>query len=123
MDDPVDITALFDTWCRQVWSQGFIHHNRTTAGAAAAMRSGEGFVNIDMQAINTHVTRLGNADQCIEVCAITIDKAASLMNKLTNLCNIGFKHAGGVGIGQHQGCDVSIQICLQLFKVDATISQ
>src|SRR6202042_3828290 len=51
----------------QVWGDPVRHGDRTGAGAAAAVRLGEGLVQVEVHDVEAHVPRTGDAHHRVEV--------------------------------------------------------
>ena len=101
--------------------QARTHTYRTATRTATAMRSGECFVQINMNNIETHVAGTTLAKHRVEVGAIVIHQCTTLMNKLCYLGNIFFKQAQRVWIGHHHGCNVVTKERLQVVNINKTI--
>ena len=63
---------FFHHWSGQEISQQRFAANRTAAGTAAAMGSGEGLVQVQMHNIKAHITGPGDPHNRIQVCAVII---------------------------------------------------
>src|ERR1700730_16406517 len=55
---------------REEGHQMGLHANRSGARAAAAVRSGEGLVEVEVDDVEAHVARSGDADEGVEIGAI-----------------------------------------------------
>ena len=76
--------------------------NRAHAGAAAAVRNAEGFVQIHMQHVGAHFGRLHNAHLRIHIGTVHINLAAVFMNDAADVAYAFFIHAVRGRIGDHQ---------------------
>src|SRR6185369_8022562 len=97
--EPEHIANLFDPRCRQKWSQGRRAKTWPAARTAATVRSREGFVKIQVDDIDTHVTWAGDAYERVHVRAIHIDQPARCVDRLAYLFDICFENADRVRIG------------------------
>ena len=76
--------------------------NRPHAGAAAAVRDGEGFVQIHVADVGADVRRAGQADLRVEVRSVHIDLPAVAVDDVADFADFGFKDAVRGRIGNHQ---------------------
>ncbi len=93
--------------------------NRPHAGAATAVRDGEGLVQIDVRHIRADVGRAREADLRIEVRTVHVDLAAVRMDHVANLADRFFEHAVRRWVGEHQAG----QCCRMLGGFGAQVGQ
>ncbi|MPM85661.1 hypothetical protein SDC9_132742 [bioreactor metagenome] len=77
----------------------------------------EGLVQIEVHYINAQVTGTGNAEQCVEVGAIAIDKPTAGVYQLDDLQHVLIKQTKRIWVGQHQACDRIIAKSLQYCQI------
>ena len=75
--------------------------DRTHAGTAAAMRDGEGLVQVEVADVAADLARLHQPDKRVHVGPVDIDLAAMLVGDVANLAHGVLEDAVGRGIGDH----------------------
>ena len=116
-----DATSLV-AW--QVGSEVFNYAHWTHAWAAAAVRHGEGFVQVQVAYVAAKLARCGNAYECVHVGTVYVDAATVLVYQLAQLGNGGFKHAVGAGVGNHHARQVGrvlFALGLQVCHIDVAL--
>jgi hypothetical protein len=63
-------------WNGQKWLQYFFHSDRTRTRAAAAMRSGKGFMEINVKHVDTEVARSSDSHHRIQIRSVHVDESA-----------------------------------------------
>ena len=58
------------------------HADRTGAGSAAAVRRGEGLVQVEVHHVDAQIARADDAQQGIQVGAVAVDQAAAVVDDL-----------------------------------------
>ena len=90
-------------------------------GTAAAVRDAEGLVKVEVTSIGTEIARAADADEGVEVGAIEIDLAASLVDLFAKVTNASFENTVGGGIGDHGRGDagaVFLNLGVEVGEVD-----
>ena len=85
----------------QVGHQVFHHAHRAHAGAAAAVRDAEGFVQVQVAHVTAKLSRRGHTHQGVHVGAVHIDAPAVLVHQFAKLLDLRLEHAMGAGVGDH----------------------
>ena len=81
------------------------------AGAAAAVRDGEGFVQVDVRDVSADIGGAAQADLRVEVCAVHVHLTAVAVHDGADVFHGRFKHAVGRRIGEHQAGEVGGVLC------------
>ncbi len=76
------------------------------AGAAAAVRDAEGFVEVEMADIRADVAGAAEADLGVEVRAVHVHLAAVGVDDLADFPDAGLEDAVGRGIGDHEAAEI-----------------
>jgi hypothetical protein len=97
--------------CRAVKGSGrraqrFGQHHRARTRPAAAVRRGEGLVQVDVHGIDAKVAGTHLADDGVEIGAVAIDIAARRMDRVGDRLHVALEQAAGVGIGDHHPRDI-----------------
>ena len=100
---------------------GYAHG--TAAGTSAAMRRGEGLVQVQVHDVKAHVSGTHHAHQGVHVGPVVVQEAARPVHQGGNLLNLGFKEAQGVGVGHHDASDIRPQQGFQGLHVNAAVLQ
>ena len=95
-----------------------LHGDRTAARTAAAMRSRERLVQIDVHHVDAEIAGPRDAHQRVHVRAIHVNHGAFVVQNLGGLHDVLFEHAQRIRIGHHQRRDVFIHMAAQLFEID-----
>src|SRR5207253_6000005 len=82
--------------------------NRAGAGTAAAVRSRERLVKIELQHVGAHVARLGDAHERVHVRAVHVDEAALVVHDGGDLLDVFLEKTERVRIGHHERGDVFV---------------
>ena len=93
------------------------HPNRAHARAAAAMRNGKRFVQIDVGDIRSDLGRPADADQRVEIRAVHVDLPTMVMNNLANIPHPFLKDTVRGGIGDHERSEFFLMGCCLVAKV------
>ncbi len=83
-----------------------LHADRAHAGTAAAMRYGEGLVEVEVADVGADVAGAGQADHGIHVRAVEIDLTTVLVGDVANLAHRLLEHAMRGRIGDHGAGEV-----------------
>ena len=97
------------------------HTHGAGAGTAAAMRGGEGLVEIDVHDIEAHVSRTRDAEHRVEVCAVVVHQSAAVVDELRNLRYLALEEPEGVGVGHHHRRDVVAEQRLEVSDIDEAV--
>jgi len=109
--------ALVGVYLREEVLQPLSHAHRSAARASASVWCGEGFVQVYVHHVETHVARSAHAEQRVEVRSVVIHQSAAGMNHLNNLENVVFEQSQGVGIGHHHCRHVVIKFVCKVVEV------
>ena len=86
----------------QIGREMRFHAYRPHAGAAAAVRNGEGLVQVDVHHIGADLGRTTDADQRIEIGAVQVDLPTVGVHDCADLDDRGLEYAVGRGVGDHE---------------------
>ena len=103
---------------RQKWGQCRRAANRTRTGATAAMGRGKGFVQVVMHEIEADLARLDDAQNGVEVRAVTIHQAARFVHKLRHFADVFLEQANRIRVGQHHASGARRKLGLQVVDID-----
>ena len=78
------------------------HADRTRAGTAAAVRGGEGLVQVEVHDVDAEVAGPGDAEDGVEVGAVVVDQPARLVDGRDDLLDVLVPEAERVRVGDHQ---------------------
>ena len=90
------------------------------------MRCGEGFVNINVHHVETHVAGTARTEHRIEVGAVVIHQAAAVMDKFCDFRDALFKQSQRIRIGHHHAGDFFSLLFddgFQVFYIDCSVGQ
>ena len=107
---PVNVAVFDHARVRQERFQNFLDRHRPGAGAAAAVRGGEGLVQVHLHDVHAHVARPGNAHQRVQVCAVHVKQAADRVDRLGDFGDVRFKQAERVRVGEHEPRHRAVQV-------------
>ena len=116
---PATLLGLHDVGNRRVRRERLGQDRRTGTGTTAAMRGGEGLVQIDVHGIDAEIARANPADNGVEIGPVAVEIAARLVDQVGNLADIPLEQATRVGIGQHDAGDIITELGLEGLHVDA----
>ena len=83
-------------------------NHRTGARSAAAMRGGEGLVQVDVHRIDAQIPRPRLADDGVEVGAVAVEIGIGGVDGRGNLHDVPLEQPAGVRVGQHDGGNVAV---------------
>ena len=89
----------------------------TAAGTATTMRRGESLVEVDVHDIEAHVARTAFAEKGVEVSAVVVHQATSLVHHFGDFQYARLEDTEGVGVGHHHGCHLVTHLCEELAEV------
>ncbi|MBA7690371.1 hypothetical protein ES703_98897 [subsurface metagenome] len=99
-------------------SHQVLHHtDGSGAGAAPAMRGGEGLVQVDMGYVEAHVHRAGQAHESVEVGPVHVHDAINAVDEPGDGGDLVFEQPQGVGLGEHHARHFSAELALQVSKI------
>ena len=84
----------------------FAHAHRTGAGTAAAVRRGEGVVEVEVHDVEAHVAHAHLAHDGVHVGAVVVEQCVHGVDDLHNLLQAGLHEAQSVGAGHHEAGEV-----------------
>jgi hypothetical protein len=101
----------------RVWLDAY----RARAGAAAAVRGGEGLVEVHVHGVETHVARPADAHEGIEVGSVVVEERPGCMHHLGYIQYLSLEQAQGVGVRQHEGRRARRELRFQVGKADPPV--
>src|SRR5689334_17294485 len=96
------------------------HTYWTDAWTAAAVRDGEGLVQVEVHHVEAQVAGTDDTEQGIEVRTVTVHQAAAVVNELNDPFNVLIEEAERVRVGEHHANDGIVTGCFQCFQVNIT---
>src|SRR6185369_14943713 len=96
-------------------------HHRTRAGATAAVRGGEGLVQVDVHGVDAEVAGADAADDGVEIGAVAVKIGAGFVRQAGDLEDVALEEAAGIGVGDHDRSDVGAELGGEVGEVDATV--
>ena len=93
--------------------------HRAGAGTAAAVRRGEGLVEVQVHHVHAEVAGPRFAHQCVHVGAVHVEQRAFGVENFGDPCDLALEDANGRGIGQHQRSGLRVHLRRQGFQIDA----
>ena len=115
----IGISRLFHYRLRQELLQECLAAGRTASGAAAAVRCGKCFMQVQMNTVKAHVARTCPAYDGIQIGSVIVAKAARLMDNLCDFADIGIKNTQRIRICQHQPGSILTDSLFQRFQIYA----
>ena len=106
--------------------QVLTNSQRANTGAATTVRNGEGLVQVQVRNVAAELTGLSEAHLGVQVRAIHVHLAASLVNQLADLSNLLLKHTVSGGVGNHDAGNlgtVLLDLGLQVVNINRTVSR
>ena len=82
-----------DTWKRKIGLELVGNRDGPRPGSAAAVRGRECLVKVEMNHIDTHVSRTSLAYERVHVCAVHINKAAGIVQDSADLVDALFENS------------------------------
>ncbi len=119
--DQFELAPLADEGHRREGRQRFGQHHRARTRTTAAMRGGEGLVQVDVHGVDAEIARPHDAHDGVEVGAIAVEVGAGLVHRLGDLDHLRLEQAAGVGVGQHDRRDVGTERGLHGFDIDGAV--
>ncbi len=101
--------------------QDLLARDRAAARAAAAVRGGEGLVQIEVHDVDAEVAGAGLADERVHVGAVHVEQRALGVEDVGDLVDVGFEDADGAGVGEHKGGGILVDHALQLCEIDHSL--
>jgi hypothetical protein len=80
--------------------------HRAGTGTPAAVRGGEGLVQVVVHHVDAQVAGADDADDGVHVGAVAVDEAATAMDGVDHVLNALFEQAQGIGVGDHEPGDL-----------------
>ena len=112
---------FLDTGIRQEVDEVLCHTYGTRAGTSAAMRRGEGLVQVDMHDVESHIAGTHLAEQRVEVGSVIVEETSGIVHKLGDLENLNLEHTERVGIGHHDSSHGIVEERLEILHVDRAV--
>ncbi len=88
------------------------------ARAAAAVRGGEGLVQVEVHDVDAEVAGAGLADERVHVGAVHVEQRALGVEDVGDLVDLGLEDADGGGVGEHERGGVFVDHALEFGDVD-----
>ena len=104
-----------------ILAQKVLAADRARTGATAAMRRGEGLVQVRVDAVEAHVARADDAHDGVEVRAVVVAQSARVVDDLRDLEDVLVENADRVRIREHQSRRVGTDGGAQRVEIDAAI--
>ncbi|MPN60533.1 hypothetical protein SDC9_208261 [bioreactor metagenome] len=82
---------FFNNWHRKEFNQILSYSDRSASRSASAMRSGESFMQVEMNYIKAHVTWSRHPNNSIGICTIVVKKTSCFMHKICYLFYVMLK--------------------------------
>ena len=98
-----------------------LHADRAGAGAAAAVRGGEGLVQVDVHHVKAHIAGTDYAHYGVEVRTVVIEQTARLVDDLCDLFDVALEKAERGGVGQHKARGIGADGLPEGVKVHAAV--
>ena len=117
----ISVLVLADAITRQEVLQEVLASYRAAARSSAAVGRGECLVQVDVNAVESHVAGAYNAHDSIQVRAVVVAQAACLVDDAGDLCDVLIEESYCVRVCQHQSGCVVADRCLQRFQVNASV--
>ena len=95
--------------------------HRAGTGPAAAVRRREGFVQIHVNDVETHVARANLAENGVQIRAVVVQEPARVVNDARDLLDSVLEHAQGGRIGEHDRGRFMAYRRLQRVDVDIAV--
>ena len=111
--DGLFTTSLDQRMTRQERSEVLCDTNGTDTRATATVRNTEGLVKVQMADIGTNFTRRTEADLSVHVGTVHVDLTTVLVNKITGLLDLRFKHTESARVCDHD-CTKLLAVLLTL---------
>jgi hypothetical protein len=86
---------------REVRSEVLLDSNGTDTRATTTVGNTEGLVEVEMADISANVTRRAETNLSVHVGTIHVDETTVLVNKLTDLLDLGLENTEGRGVSDH----------------------
>ena len=97
------------------------HGDRPGPRAAAAVRLGEGLVQVVVDDVEAHVAGPRDAHDRVQVGAVVVERGPRLVHDPRDLLDVAVEQAERVGVGQHQAGDVVGRLGAQVVEVHAAV--
>jgi hypothetical protein len=101
--------------------QELLHRHGAGAGAAAAVRGGEGLVEVVVHHVHAEVARLRDADEGVHVRPIHVQQGAGVVDHLGDLDDLRLEPADGARVGEHQRRDVGSERGLERREIGESL--
>ena len=89
----------------------------TDTRSAAAVRDGEGLVQVEVHQVEAQIAGADDAEQGVQVGAVAVHQAAAVVHELDDLLDVLIEEAERVGIGQHHADDGIVAGGFERFQV------
>ena len=81
------------------------HTDRAHTRSAAAVRDGEGLVQVEVHQVEAQVAGTDDAEQGVQICAVAVHQAAAAVNQLDHLFDVLIEETERVRVGEHHAND------------------
>ena len=80
--------------------------HRSGTRPTAAVRGGEGLVQVDVHGVDAEIAGPHLADDGIEVGAVGVEERAGRVHGFRDRHHVALEQAAGIGVGEHDGGDL-----------------
>ena len=91
--------------------------DRTGSRTATSMWCGEGLVQIEVQHIESHISRTDDSDERIHIRTVIIQQTAAFMHQGRDFLDILLKQPKSVRVGHHDSCNGIVKQRLQILDI------
>ena len=120
-DEVEAVVGLLDERQRREGAERLREHHWPRTRPAAAMRSREGLVQVDVHRIDAEIARTHAPDDRVEIGAVAIDEPARRMHRVRDHAHVALEQAASVGVGDHHARHVGAESRDQLLGIDAAV--
>lgn len=110
-----------DPVARKIIAQEVLASDRTAARTAAAVRGGEGLMQVQVNDVEPDVSRTHNADNGVQVGSVVVAETAGFVDEAGDFHNVVVKDANGVRVGQHQAGGFVAELGFQVVQIDHAV--
>ena len=97
------------------------HGDRPRARAAAAVRLGEGLVQVEVDDVEAHVAGPGHAHHRVQVRAVVVERRAGVVDDLGDLLDVAVEQPERVRVREHQAGHVVAGLLAQVVEVHPAV--
>ncbi len=107
-----------------MWHQMLFDTNWSHAGAAATVRDGKGFVQVQVAHIAAQISRTGQANHGVHIRTVDVNLTAELMRDFADFVHGFFEHAMCRWVSDHaprQGIRVFFGFGIEVVQINVTV--